>query len=337
MEPTSIIERVAASERASAARSAADVPGKRVCAVVVTYHPDHEVLLRLLRATALQVGRIVIVDNGSSGDVGQLLKAVDSGGVVELLPLGGNYGLGTAHNAGIEFARKNKFEYVLILDQDSVPRPGMIASLLRTMEAQHDSGVRVAAVGPKYVDPETRRESYFVQYENWRIRRIHCPKGGRGEQVIAVDFLISSGSLIPLHVLDDVGGMDETLFIDHVDTDWYLRAKSRGYTTLGVCGAEMEHSLGAYSIPVRLLREHMVPVHSPLRLYYIMRNSIILYRKPYAPTRWVLNDTKRIAAMFLFFSMVAPPRLKNMRMMLKGLWDGLRGISGTYQTSQEIH
>jgi rhamnosyltransferase len=328
-----IIDRVAGSERVSTARSPADVSGKRVCAVVVTYHPDRQVFLRLLRTTAPQVGRIVIVDNGSAEDIGQMLKAMDFGGVVEVLPLGDNYGLGAAHNAGIEFARKNRFEYILILDQDSVPGPGMIASLLQTMETQRARGMHVAAVGPKYVDPETKRESYFVQYENWRIRRRHCTEGGRGDEVIAVDFLISSGSLIPLQVLDDVGGMDETLFIDHVDTDWYLRAKSRGYTAFGVCGAVMEHSLGAYSIPVRLFREHMVPVHSPLRLYYIMRNSIILYRKPYVPARWVLNDTRRVAAMFCFFSVVAPPRLKNMRMMLKGLWDGLHGISGTCQIS----
>ena len=182
---TSIVARVA-GERAEAAHSAIDVSGKRVCAVVVTYHPDAEVFLRLLRATAPQVGRLVVVDNGSAEDVGRMLKAVDSAGVIDLLPLGDNYGLGTAHNAGIAFARKHASDSVLILDQDSVPRPGMIASLLQAIEVQRKRGVRVSAVGPKYVDPETMRESYFVQYENWRIRRRHCPKQGRGDEVIAV-------------------------------------------------------------------------------------------------------------------------------------------------------
>jgi hypothetical protein len=39
--------------------------GKEVCAIVVTYHPDADFPARFIR-TLRQVGRLVIVDNGSS-------------------------------------------------------------------------------------------------------------------------------------------------------------------------------------------------------------------------------------------------------------------------------
>jgi len=53
--------------------------------------------------------------------------------------------------------------------------------------------------------------------------------------VLETDMLIASGCLIPADVLRDVGLMDDALFIDHVDTDWCMRARARGYRLLGVC------------------------------------------------------------------------------------------------------
>ena len=46
--------------------------------------------------------------------------------------------------------------------------------------------------------------------------------------------LISSGCLIPLSAIDTIGEMDEELFIDHVDTDWFLRAKSLAHESLAL-------------------------------------------------------------------------------------------------------
>jgi rhamnosyltransferase len=151
--------------------------------------------------------------------------------------------------------------------------------------------------------------------------------------VLAVDFLISSGSLIPLEVLAEVGGMDESMFIDQVDTDWYLRAKSFGYHAIGVCDAVMEHRLGSRTIPLRLLRKRAIPVHSPLRLYYIVRNSLLMYRKPYAPWRWAVYDLKRLLFIIVFFSVASAPRLQNAQKMARGFWDGLLGRKGRYPSS----
>jgi len=62
--------------------------------------------------------------------------------------------------------------------------------------------------------------------------------------MIETDYVVSSGALIPLAVLDQVGMMDESLFIDYVDSEWGLRAKSRGHLSFGICAAQMVHCLG---------------------------------------------------------------------------------------------
>lgn len=48
-----------------------------------------------------------------------------------------------------------------------------------------------------------------------------CRNMGR---IVQVKSLISSGSFVSTDILRQVGGMDETLFIDMVDSEWCWRA-----------------------------------------------------------------------------------------------------------------
>jgi rhamnosyltransferase len=153
------------------------------------------------------------------------------------------------------------------------------------------------------------------------------------EGLIACDFLISSGSLISLAALVDIGPMDESLFIDNVDLEWSFRALAKGYTLIGVCTTTMHHRLGhsRLQLPFGL---GLVKVHDPIRLYYIMRNRLLLYRLPHTPTVWIAQDVPRVAVKFLLFSLLIPPRMDNVRFMLTGLRDGLLGRSGPYILKQ---
>lgn len=300
-----------------------------VCAVVVTFHPDIPVLAKVLRSASAQVGRIVVVDNGSTGEGIERLALESWRCPVEIVSLGDNCGVAVAHNAGIDYARRHGSTFVLLLDQDSIPAPGMVRLLFRAMQDLRRRAVAVCAVGPRYIDPVSGSASSFVRVKRWRLERLTCDRGG-SDALVHADFLISSGSLIPVAVLDDVGGMDESLFIDHVDTEWCFRAKARGYQAFGVCEATMEHSLGSRTIRVRGIREHHVAVRSPSRLYYIVRNSLLLYRRSYVPLGMRVADGKRLLALCLFFGMLMPPRLQNLRMMVKGAWHAIQGVSGRY-------
>ena len=125
--------------------------------------------------------------------------------------------------------------------------------------------------------------------------------------------------------LDRVGPMREDLFIDYVDVEWGLRARSRGYQCFGVCGAHMAHSLG--ELPIRWLGR-AYPHHSPLRHYYLFRNAVLLYREGWLPLGWKLVDGARLALKYGFYGLFARPRGRHLAMMTKGLVHGLRGIGG---------
>ena len=57
----------------------------------------------------------------------------------------------------------------------------------------------------------------------------------------------------------------------------------------------------------------------------MMRNRVLLYRRPYTPKRWIAQDLPRVLVKLLLFSLLVPPRRANLRRMLRGLQAGIRG------------
>ena len=289
-----------------------------VCAVVVTWQPDIEVLRQLLAALASQVGHVVVVDNGTRDPEFRELCAARSN--LMLVALRGNHGLAHAINVGIERARGLPgVSHVLLMDQDSVPETGMVDALQSAL--QKIAGERVAAVGPCFRDPREAGEAPFVRIRFPVNEKVRC--NGKCD-TIRCDFLISSGCLIPLAVLDDVGGMDGALFIDNVDLDWCFRASAAGYTLHGACAAHLRHNLGERRRHLPGIPRSIV-VHSPRRLFYMMRNRVLLYRRAYTPGRWIAQDVPRLVVKLLLFSLLVGPRRQNVRCMLAGLWAGACG------------
>ena len=309
----------------------------RILAIIVCHNPQIDALAVALRAVVKQVAATLVVDNASLNvaEIDQLLDVVNSeqpSFSASLSKQSNNLGLGAAHNLGFQFARTHGFNHCLILDQDSVPMDDMVANLLHASKAKHAAkSVKLSAVGATYLNADNGSESFFVKFGPLKFRRQYCAERD-SDSCIEADFLISSGSLIALSAIDDIGLMDEALFIDHVDTEWFLRAKSKGYQAFGVCGAVMQHGLGEQthqiSLPNARGRQRNVPQHKPFRYYYIFRNSILLYKRSYASRLWKWNDSQRLLMIAVMFGAFKAPRWKNLKMMCKGLVDGVKGVSG---------
>jgi rhamnosyltransferase len=297
----------------------------KVCAIVVSYFPDVATLGRLVTATVPQVDALAVVDNGTSDAAFDGFCAEAESDRIVILKQCRNIGLAAAFNRGIAWAHENGFSHVLLLDQDSEPEQGMVGALIQAFTVA-SIGKKVAAVGPRFHDVREERYAPFVHIGFPFNRKMY---GTGTDGLIDADFLISSGSMIPLTVLDDIGTMDEGLFIDNVDLEWSFRARSHGYALVGVCATTMHHRLGhgRWQLPVGL--GHIV-VHDPIRLYYIMRNRLLLYRLPHTPVVWIAQDVPRVAFKFLLFSVLIHPRRRNIHFMLAGLRDGLRGKTGPF-------
>ena len=282
-----------------------------ISAAIVAYQPDLALLAEVVHATASQVDRVLIIANDGapwscSLPANATLAAQDK-----------NLGLGAAYNLAARWARQSGATHLLLLDQDSVPAPGMVTALLGAFT---QSGP-VAATGPFWRDSRTGEDGFLVRHVRWGIRKYRPTIG----EIVPVDFLISSGSLISLDALADIGPFDEKLFIEQVDTEWALRARAKGYRLYGVADARLYHAFGEATLnrsPFGVLsRFYLYP---PERNYYLLRNSIVLWRRPYVPWWWVLRDFRRTVVLMLFNALCVPPRFERLRSMWRAVRDGLR-------------
>ena len=264
------------------------------------------------------------MDNGSGASIQKSLQILSAAGKFDILALDTNSGVATAQNKGIAWAKEHRCSHVLFFDQDSVPSPGMVEHLLFALNHPAHSNRLIAAVGPRLVDRRTGASTPFVQFSVLGVIEKTYQKSDPG-QLIETDFLVSSGMLIPLEILDKVGLPEEELFIDNVDLEWCFRARNMGLSVYGVNNAFMEHSVGDQVIK---LGGHVIHLHNPSRQYYIMRNRILLYQRSYSPWGWIIQDFARMLFKLLAFSIFFGPRIQNLAMMIKGIKDGLIGKMG---------
>jgi rhamnosyltransferase len=290
----------------------------RVTAVVVTYEPEPERLQRALAAVRPQVSSVIVVDNGS--------RATPCIGTDDatLIRLPQNLGVGAAQNAGIRAAQAQGARFVLLLDQDSVPAPDMTRHLLDAHDRAERAGLAVGAVGARVQGPDGHDDG-FVRFRAGRYLAVPV---GTEDEWIDCDMLIASGTLLPLTSVERVGGMAEHLFIDKVDTEWCLRARASGLRLLGAPRALLHHRLGDSAVRIWFGRWRELRLHQPFRYYYMVRNGVLLRRSPHCTAAWCRADLRQLLSIVLYFGLLKPRGFAPLRMMLRGLVDGLRQVSG---------
>lgn len=290
----------------------------RVFAVVVAFRPDPDRFARALQAIEAQVQAIVVADNG--GPRSTPLALPRSAVPVDMV---GNRGVAAAQNRGIEKARELGATHVLILDDDSICGADTVQTLVRAWTGLRAAGEKVAAVGANFRDPRHGQANAFHRIEGLGMKRLDSTAAA----VHRVHTLISAGCLISLDAFDAIGPMNETLFIDYVDTEWGMRAQLLGWNSFGVVDAQMEHTLGDSLL---WLFGKPYSLHGPLRHYYMTRNGLWMIGQRRFPARWRLLESWRLLRRSGAYLLVAPQRLERLAMMSRGVRDALLGRMGAY-------
>ena len=91
-----------------------------------------------------------------------------------------------------------------------------------------------------------------------------------------------------MDVIKHIGYMLEDSFIDYIDVEWSLRAKKFGYKLFITSKSSMAHSIGDKRIS---FFGRTISCHSPLRRYYLVRNSFKMLRLPYVPIGYKIRET----------------------------------------------
>ena len=97
---------------------------------------------------------------------------------------------------------------------------------------------------------------------------------------------------------------------------------------LGAPDAIMQHSLGDKVKRIWLFHMRNVAYHSPLRDYYMFRNTLLMIRDVKIPFIQRVLLLLRLVQFKLYFLLFAPERRLRACSMALGIWHGLRNISG---------
>jgi len=291
-----------------------------VCAVVVTYFPE-AACAENLAPIAAQVGRLVIVDNGSS-EVSLRPVEAEAGRLgATVIHLGANMGIARALNVGLEFAAREGFRWLATFDQDSRASPGMVAAMFTALAA-YPERERVVLIAPLHVD---RRLGVRIGERRFE---------GSGEGWRLVRSAMTSGNLVDVRIAQSIGGYDDSLFIDYVDHEFCLRARRHGYRVLEATSAKLGHSLGRLEMR-RLGPWHIkVTNYAPVRRYYMSRNRVLVWRKYWArePT-WVVWDWLRMLIELLSVVLYERDPRSKTRMIVRGVLDATRNVRGEFKAS----
>ncbi len=251
-----------------------------IYSITVTFNPDLDILKKQIKSLKDEKLKLIIIDNASDNQ--KEIEGICIVNEVYYVSLPENKGLSFAQNLGVEKAISLEADYFILFDQDSVVNPGFIDSLYSTYIKLKSSGANVGAVGPSFYDPQDGKKYPPTRYVGPLIKKIK-----EKESATRVTFLIASGSFIPVENYKLIGPFTNELFVDYIDVEWSLRCKKYGYDVYMVDTALMAHTIGDKR---KNILGRTVSIHSPIRRYYLIRNSIYMLRLPYIPFGYKLRE-----------------------------------------------
>ena len=168
-----------------------------ISAGIVLFNPDINRLKENISAVIVQCSHVYLVDNGSKNidTVFELLKRFNQSRIT-VISNTENLGIAKALNQLTVAAQEDGFRWILTLDQDSVSPPNIVEEFVKYANNQN-----VGMLCPVIYD---RNKGVVVE-----------AKDGYKE----IDECITSGSLLNISAWENIGGFDETMFIDGVDFD----------------------------------------------------------------------------------------------------------------------
>jgi len=211
---------------------------------------------------------VLVVDNGSTDGSPEAVRAAYP--TVTLIENGANLGYAEGNNVGIRHALAHGADYVLLLNNDTLVAPDMLAKLLAVAEADAQIGI----VGPLicYYDPPdvVWNAGNAIDWQEGNVMNLRgdesCDKVGT--QPYAVDYVSGCALCIRRSVIEQVGLLDARFFIYYEETDWCVRTRRAGYIVMMVPGARIWHKVSS-----------TMGIASPPTTYYMTRNQFLFYAR----------------------------------------------------------
>lgn len=274
-----------------------------IAAIVILYNPANEMFQNLLTYID-KVNKIYVIDNSDRKNRNYInnLKSYEK---IYYFDNGGNKGIAAALNVGARLAIRDGYKWLLTMDQDSKATSNMIEVMENYICEHPDKSLGIVAAYP--LRPYEKHKALLKRKRN------------RYE-------VITSGNLVSVWAYQAIGGWDDKLFIDYVDTDFCLRMIKAGYSVVQCDDALLRHNLGNKKTHLDC---SFYLNRNPERIYYMVRNGCYIIKSYRHLFPKHIDQFKKSIKKNIFFELLYGDRkLVKFHRIFRGYFDFRKGFYG---------
>jgi GT2 family glycosyltransferase len=290
----------------------------RLSVVVVNFN-GREHLKECLPALEVQTrppDQVVVVDNGSTDGSCDYVRQCHPR--TTLVELSGNAGFTGGNIAGLGAATG---DYIVLLNNDTRPFPDWLERLVECADRHAEVGLIASHMTDwEGTATDTAGDGCTVTGRGIKLRG----RPGEGPPHSGYVFSVCAGAaLYKRAMLDEVGFLEPSFFMNAEDTDLAFRAQLAGWKAYFCARAEVRHRIGASQ-----------GMHSPDHVFFSTRNHVWFYVRC-MPTRLVVKHGIATLLQGLFYLAYFAKR-GLARPYLRGLVAAARGLPAALRSRRLI-
>lgn len=263
--------------------------------VITSFNPSNNLIEIIKKLQDKQIKFIVIDNNSTINNSINVLKKINKSNIHFNKS---NLGVGGALNIGVNYAKKNNVKWIITFDQDSLFNDIFF-------------------------------EEYLKIINEYNFDSLVPNLNGKSKKILIFDFpkisnLITSGHCIKIEALDKINNYNESLFIDGIDYDVFLKLNDLKLKTIRCQNSILIHNIG-----LSKNKKIIYHKHSAQRRYFIVRNNIYLFKKHYKKNKFLMIKSIMILCLQMFLVIVVEKnRIENLKFILKGINHANKKITG---------
>ena len=261
--------------------------------------------------------KIILIDNEAQNSFPYEINKCEK---IQIIKNQNNEGFSKANNQGIKYSIKHGFDYVLLLNNDTLIKNDLIDSLIQQSSTLNQKIIQPLILnydGSKIWNAGGKINNFFGTFQTL--------EKGKGFKYFKrnrtyTDWFTGCCVLIKVEIFNHVGYFDERFFAYYEDVDYSIRLKKMGYSIALMTNSYLQHYESASSKSINKIEGNLSPyVH-----YLNIRNHILLLKKHSKSFNLIGVLTYQLikASSYLIYFLIRF-RFNKFKMVSKGLVDAI--------------
>ena len=232
-----------------------------------------------------------------------------------------NHGFSRAVNQGIKYSLQKKYDYVLLLNNDTLIQKDLIKLLIKQSHTYKQKVVQPLILNfnaTKIWNAGGRINNFFGIFYSRKKNKLY--KSYKKNNLL-IEWFTGCCVLIHSDIFNEIGYFDENFFAYYEDADFSLRLKKRGYD-IGLMDDSYLRHFGSISSKTKNEKEGNLSPH----IHYLnIRNHILVLKKHpkfFNPLGSYIYQLVKISSYLLYFMIRF--RFNKFKMVLKAVFISIK-------------